>query len=129
MNLPTATRHKTILLAGHTAFAQIPVAPTLRTTLAEGLRRERDRSVKSALPMIQKTSHYLIGWSSGSASTHHFAEPLVKSVLPLLAFGAMVAFLIFNAHRKARPFIVSSVVPDPHPKLKLQLAYFTTERV
>lgn len=119
------------------------VAPSLRATLVEGLSQmfafERGGSVKSVclfavsvatlswavdslLPVVQEASQYLIGWLSGHTPAHHFTEPLVKLVLPLLAFGATVAFLIFNAHRNARPFAVAAVVPDPHPGLIIQLS-------
>lgn len=124
---------------------ELTVTPSLRATLVEGLSQmftfERGGSVKSVclfatsvatlswvvdslLPVVQEASQYLIGWASGHAPAHHFAEPLIKSVLPLLAFGAMVAFLIFNAQRNARPFVVASVVPDPHPGLILQLSVY-----
>ncbi|MBI1763312.1 MAG: hypothetical protein HYR56_17955 [Acidobacteria bacterium] len=124
---------------------QMTVTPSLRATLVEGLSQmfafERGGSVKavclfavsvataswivdSLLPVIQEASQYLIGWSSGPVPAHHFTEPLVKLVLPLLAFGTTVAFLIFNALRNARPFVVASVVPDPHPGFILQLSVY-----
>lgn len=143
MNPANATQRKTNSLAGRATPAQITVEPTLRATLAEGLGRmfafERGGSVKSVflfavsvttlswfvdslLLVVQEASQYLIGWSSGSTPAHHFAEPLVKLALPLLAFGATVAFLVFNAHRNARPFVITSIVPDPHPGLIIQLS-------
>jgi hypothetical protein len=143
MNSANAIRRKPNTWADPAPSGQITVTPTLRATLVEGLGRmftfERGGSLKSVclfatsvatlswfidslLPVVQEASQYLVGWSSGSAPTHHFAEPLIKLALPLLAFGATVAFLIFNAHRNARPFVVVSVVPDPHPGLILQLS-------
>lgn len=117
--------------------------PSLRATLIEGLSQmfafERGGSLKSVclfatsiatlswavdslLPLVQEASQYLISRSSGGASAHHFADPLIKAVIPLLAFVATAAFLIFNAHRNARPLAIVSVVPDPHAGLILQLS-------
>jgi hypothetical protein len=145
MNSANAIRRKPSASGDRAALAQITVTPTLRATLVEGLSRmfafERGGSLKSVclfatsiatlswfvdslLPVVQEASQYLIGWSSGNAPTHHFAEPLVKLALPLLAFGATVAFLIFNAHRNAWPFVVASGVPDPHLGLILQLSVY-----
>lgn len=138
MNPAATIQRKTNSSAGRAAPAQITVAPTLRATLAQGLGRmfafERGGSLKSVclfavsvatlswfidslLPLLQEASQYLTGWLKGGAPEHHFTEPIVKLVLPLIAFGVTAAFLIYNAHRNARPLVVVSVVPDLHPGL------------
>jgi hypothetical protein len=108
MSPATLAQRKPNASGNRAAPAQITVTPTLRATLVEGLGRmfafERGGSLKSVclfavsvatlswlidslLPVVQEVSQYLIGWSSGRAPTHHFTERLVKSVLPLIAFG------------------------------------------
>jgi len=143
MNPATAPQRETNSLAGSAEHAPITAAPTLRATLAEGLSRmfafERGGSIKSvclfassvatlswavdsSLPVIEEASQYLIGWLSGQVPTHRFSEPLIELVLPLFAFGATAAFLMYNAHRNARPLAILSVIPDPHAGLILQLS-------
>jgi hypothetical protein len=136
MNPAVKIQCETNSSAGRAAPAQITVAPTLRATLAESLGRmfalERGGSFKSVclfavsvatlswfidslLPLLQEASQYLTGWLKGGAPEHHFTEPIVELVLPVIAFGATMAFLVYNAHRNARPFVDASVMPYPHP--------------
>jgi hypothetical protein len=145
MNPAATIQRETNSLVGGAAPAQITVAPTLRATLAEGLGRmftfRLGGSVKSVclfavsvatlswfidslLPLLQEASQYLTAWLKGGAPEHHFIGLIVKLALPLSAFGVTVAFLIYNAHRNARPLIVASVVPDPHPGLIIQLSAY-----
>ncbi|HKX31445.1 MAG TPA: hypothetical protein VJ302_27410 [Blastocatellia bacterium] len=128
-----------------TGDLQVTVTGSLRATFAESLGQmfafEKGSSLKSVclfaasvmtlswfidslLPVVQEVSQFVATRLTGAGPESHFVEPLIKLLLPAMAFGATVAFLVFNAQRNARSFVVASVVPDPHPGLILQLSAY-----